>query len=145
MSPNRRTIYYIAVIFLSGALTGGTLMNLAEHYWLQGAPAREYDIRQHRLVAQEMRKRLHLTPQQQKQVDQILQQAVVNYRNLEERLAPQFDQVRAQGRSQLRSILNPDQKKQFDAIVKQVDARYPLNERPVALENPCFRPIRKAR
>lgn len=141
MNPDRRTIYYVAVIFLSGALTGGTLMNLAEHYWLHAAQEREYDIRQHKLVAAEMRQRLHLTPGQQKQVDRILQQAVVNYQSLERRLAPQFDQVRQAGREQLRSILNQNQRQQFDQIVKEVDTQYPLNERPVALENPCFRPI----
>jgi len=138
MSADRRTIYYVALIFISGALTGGTLMNLAEHYWLHAAQRREYDIRQHELVAEEMRHRLNLTPDQQKQVDDILQQAVGNYQSLERRLAPQFDQVRQQGRAQLRSILDQQQRQKFDDIVREVDAQYPVNERPLTLDTPCL-------
>lgn len=138
MNAERRTIYYVAVIFISGMLAGGTLMNLAEHYWLHAAQTREYDIRQHKLVAQEMRNRLNLTPEQQQQVDRILQRAVGNYLTLEGRLAPQFDQVRQQGRAQLRAVLNPQQRKAFDQIVKEVDAQYPVNERPLSMDAPCL-------
>jgi hypothetical protein len=138
MNAERRTIYYVAIIFISGMLAGGTLMNLAEHYWLHAAQSREYDIRQHKLVAQEMRHRLNLTPAQQQQVDRILQQAVGNYLNLERRLAPQYDQVRQQGRAELRSVLNPAQRRTFDDIVKEVDAQYPVNERPLSMDSPCL-------
>lgn len=142
MNAERRTIYYVAVIFISGMLAGGTLMNLAEHYWLHAAQSREYDIRQHKLVAQEMRHRLNLTPAQQQQVDRILQQAVGNYLNLERRLAPQYDQVRQQGRAELRSVLTPAQRKTFDDIVKEVDAQYPVNERPPSMDAPCLQAAR---
>ena len=142
MNAERRTIYYVAVIFISGMLAGGTLMNLAEHYWLHAAQSREYDIRQHKLVAQEMRSRLDLTPEQQQRVDTILQQAVQNYLTLESHMAPQFDQVRQQGRAELRSVLNPNQRKTFDQIVKEVDAQYPVNERPLSMDAPCLQATR---
>ncbi len=138
MNAERRTIYYVAVIFISGMLAGGTLMNLAEHYWLHAAQSREYDIRQHKLVAQEMKSRLDLTPEQQQRVDAILQQAVQNYLTLESQLAPQFDHVRQQGRADLRAVLTPGQRKTFDQIVKEVDAQYPVNERPLSMDAPCL-------
>lgn len=138
MNAERRTIYYVVVIFISGMLAGGTLMNLAEHYWLHAAQSREYDIRQHKLVAQEMKSRLDLTPEQQQRVDAILQQAVQNYLTLESQLAPQFDHVRQQGRADLRSVLTPGQRKTFDQIVKEVDAQYPVNERPLSMDAPCL-------
>lgn len=138
MSTDRRTLVYVLLIFVSGALVGGTLMNLAEHYWLHAHPANEYDIRQHRLIAQQMSQRLHLDSMQQKQVDAVLQETVGQYQQLELRLAPQFDQVRQRDRDHLRAILNPEQRVEFDKIVAEVDAKYPLNERPAVLSPvPC--------
>lgn len=138
MSSDRRTALYVVLIFASGLLLGGTLMNLAEHDWLHTHPANEYDLSQHKIIAAQMSKRLNLSAAQQEQVDQVLQQTLAQYRDLEQRLAPQFDQVRQQDRAQLRNILSPDQKVEFDKIVAEVDAKYPLNERPAVLSPvPC--------
>lgn len=138
MSPQRRTAAYLVLLFFSGLLLGGTLMNVAEHYWLHAHPASEYDIRQHRLIAQRMSQRLHLTSAQQDQVDQVLQQTLGQYQALERRLAPQFDQVRERDRDNLRAVLTPAQRSEFDRIVSEVDAEYPINERPAVLSPvPC--------
>lgn len=138
MSPDRRTVFYVAFIFVSGLLLGGTLMNLAEHYWLHAHAANEYDISQHRIIAQQMSQRLHLSLAQQKQVDAILQETVGQYEVLEYHLAPQFDAVRQRDRARLRAILNQQQRLDFDRIVSDVDAKYPLNERPAVLSPvPC--------
>lgn len=138
MSPDRRSSVYVVLIFASGLLLGGTLMNIAEHYWLHAHAANEYDIRQHRVIARQMSERLHLSEAQQKAVDGVLQQTVQQYQSLETRLAPQFDQVRQQDRQALRDILTSDQKVEFDRIVATVDAKYPLNERPAVLSPvPC--------
>jgi len=134
----RRTVWFVALIFCSGLLLGGTLMNLAEHYWLHAHAANEYDISQHRVIASEMSKRLRLNPEQQVQTDAILQDTVGQYQNLEAKLSPQFDQVREQDRQRLRAILTPQQRTEFDKIVREVDAEYPLNERPAVLPAaPC--------
>ncbi|MGH9415064.1 MAG: hypothetical protein ACRD01_00395 [Terriglobales bacterium] len=140
MVADRRPAIYVALIFVSGLLLGATAMNLAEHYWLHAHAANEYDIRQHRLVAQRMKERLHLSDDQQKSVDTVLQQTVAQYQQLEQRLAPQFDQIRQQDRAQLRSLLTPVQRADFDKIVTEVDAEYPINERPAVLSPvPCER------
>lgn len=138
MSPDRRTSVYVVLIFASGLLLGGTLMNVAEHYWLHAHAANEYDIRQHRLIAQQMSRRLHLSAEQQKAVDGVLQQTIAQYQTLEVRLAPQFNEVRQRDRQALRAVLDPTQKIEFDRIVAEVDAKYPINERPAVLSPvPC--------
>ena len=145
MSPDRRTSTYLVLIFVSGLLLGGMVMNIAEHYWLDAHPASEYDIRQHRLIAQRMSQRLHLTAAQQNQVDGVLQQTLGQYQALEDRLRPQFDQVRTKDRNDLRAILTPQQRNEFDRIVDQVDAEYPINERPAVLSPvPCEKPTATA-
>jgi hypothetical protein len=141
MSPDRRTSTYLVLIFVSGLLLGGMLMNVAEHYWLHAHPASEYDLRQHRLIAQRMAQRLHLSAAQKNQVDAVLQQTLGQYQVLEDRLRPQFDQVRTKDRDNLRAILTPQQRGEFDRIVDQVDAEYPINERPAVLSPvPCEKP-----
>jgi hypothetical protein len=144
MNSERRTVTYIGLIFISGLLLGATMMNFAEHYILHGEPANEYDIREHREVAKEMTQLLHLTSAQRRQVDTILQETVGQYQQLEERLAPQFDQLRQTDRRRLRAILDPRQRVKFDQIVARVDAKYPLNERPAVLSPvPCEKPAAK--
>ena len=141
MNFDRRTFAYLVLIFFSGLLLGGTLMNLAEHYWLHAEPTPEDDISQHRKIAERMKERLHLSLEQQSQVDEVLQQTLSSYQALQHRLAPQFDALRRQDRDHLRAILTPAQRQTYDQIVQQVDARYPVNERPEALKSdPCAPP-----
>ncbi len=136
-----RAVLYIAMIFLSGVLVGGTLMNLAEHDWLHVEPRREYDITDHAKVAALMQRQLALSPRQRQEVDQILVRTVRRYRQVERTVAPRFDAVRAEGRAQLRALLNPNQRATFDHIVRKVDARYPMDERPASIPTPCPMPI----
>ncbi len=141
MNSERRAVTYVALIFISGLLLGATAMNFIEHYVLHAETANEYDIREHREVAKEMAQLLHLSNQQRRQVDTILQQTVGQYQQLEQRLAPQFDQLRQHDRQRLRAILTPEQRTKFDQIVARVDAKYPLNERPAVLSPvPCEKP-----
>ncbi|MGH9507141.1 MAG: hypothetical protein ACRD13_09485 [Terriglobales bacterium] len=132
---------YVAMIFLSGLLVGGTLMNLAEHDWFHVEQRNEYDITDHARVAAEMQRRLDLTEQQRQEVNQILMRTVRRYRQVELDVEPRFDAVRAQGRAQLRAILSDPQRVTFDHIVRQVDARYPMDERPASIPTPCPMPI----
>lgn len=141
MSLERRAALYLCLIFVSGLLCGGTLMNLAEHYWLHVHQRNEYDISEHRRIAAEMRRNLNLTAAQEAQVDAILRATVREYRGVESAVEPQFDQVRAQGRAQLRALLNPGQRAAFDAIVRRVDREFPEDQRPASLPVPCPVPI----
>ncbi|MGH9468044.1 MAG: hypothetical protein ACRD1Y_11890 [Terriglobales bacterium] len=138
LPPTRRATTFVVLIFVSGLLLGGTFMNLAEHYWLHAHPHSEYDIRQHRLIAEKMGRRLHLTPAQVTQVDGVLRDTIGRYQKLEVQLAPQFDALRLRDRNQLRAVLNPAQRREFDRIVQHVDSKYPINERPAVLSPvPC--------
>lgn len=137
MTPERRAAVFLGLIFTSGVFLGGTAMNLAEHFWLHPRTDVEYDLRQHAQVADQMRSRLHLTPQQTAQVDLALQRAVRSYEALELRMAPEFDQIRQQGRNDVRTVLNDQQRQAFDQLVRQVDLQYPAAAQPAVLPDPC--------
>lgn len=137
MSAGNRTTLFVSLIFVSGLLVGGTLMNVAEHFWLHAHPREEYDIRDHQRIAAEMRQRLNLSADQQRKVDQILQQTVRDYQAVQNEVEPRYDQVRAAGRARLRAILDPQQRTAFDAIVARVDREYPVDQRPASIPTPC--------
>ncbi|MGH9534818.1 MAG: hypothetical protein ACRD2E_08170, partial [Terriglobales bacterium] len=100
-----RAALYIGMIFLSGLLVGGTLMNLAEHDWLHAEPRNEYDITDYARVGALMQQRLGLSATQRQEVDQILVRTVRRYRDVERNVEPRFDAVRAEGRARLRALL----------------------------------------
>ena len=136
---SRRAAVYIGLLFLSGVLLGAVVTNVVEQDWLHHMERPEVDIRQHQIIAQHLAKKLKLSSQQETKVDQVLQGVVRNYATLETQLAPRYDQVREQGREQLRAIFNPQQRAEFDVMVKHFDARYRLNGPPgVMLQTyPC--------
>ncbi len=137
MSADRQTISYLALVFVTGVLVGGTMMNFAEHRILHHHPVEEYDIRQHRIIVQQMGERLSLTPDQKAQVDAILQDAVREYQQIDDEMEPRLDQVREQGRERLRAVLNDQQRAEFEKIVRQVDMQYPRNIRPATIPAPA--------
>ena len=64
---------------------------------------------------------LDLTPDQQKQVSDILTDMQVRYNAIRQQMNPQFDQVRSQGREQMRQILTPEQRPKLEEFFRQVD------------------------
>lgn len=141
MSADRQTISYWTLVFVTGLLVGGTLMNLAEHHILHHHPFEEYDIRQHRIIVQQMSQRLSLTPDQKTQVDAILQDAVRQYQQIDDEMEPRLEQVREQGRERLRAVLNLQQRTEFERIVHRVDLQYPRNVRPATIPAPPPTPV----
>lgn len=137
MTGERRAAVYVGLIFVSGLLLGGTLMNLAEHFWLHPRTDAEYDLRQHAKVAAQMAAQLNLSEQQTAAVDRVLQQVVLNYEQLEQQLAPQFDAIRQQGRDHVRALLTESQRHAYDQLVQRVDMHYPAGTMPAAVPDPC--------
>jgi Spy/CpxP family protein refolding chaperone len=64
---------------------------------------------------------LDLTLEQQKQVSEILTDMQVRYNAIRQQMNPQFDQVRSQGREQMRQILTPEQRPKLEEFFRQVD------------------------
>ncbi len=130
MNSERSSLTLLAVVFLIGGLSGAWAMHYAEHDVFHPGLHKEYSISQHEQIAAHLARRLKLSPKQQKQVDVVVQQTYQDYNKLEDQVAPQFDQVREQGRNQLRGILTQQQRQMFENMVQQVDRKYPLGVHP---------------
>jgi Spy/CpxP family protein refolding chaperone len=64
---------------------------------------------------------LNLTPDQQSQIQSILNDTRSKYADLHQKLDPEYEQVRHLGREQIRQILTPDQRPKFEELLRQID------------------------
>ncbi len=64
---------------------------------------------------------LNLTPDQQSQIQAILNDTRAHYAALHEKLDPEYEQVRQQGRDHIRQLLTPEQRPKFEDLLRQMD------------------------
>jgi hypothetical protein len=64
---------------------------------------------------------LNLNADQQRQIQAILSDMRAKYAALHEKLDPEYEQVRQQGREQIRHLLTPDQQSKFEDLLRQID------------------------
>src|SRR5579864_2290998 len=64
---------------------------------------------------------LNLSPDQQNQIQAILNDTRSRYAELHEKLDPEYEQVRQQGRERIRQILTPEQRPKFEDLLRQID------------------------
>lgn len=64
---------------------------------------------------------LNLNADQQSQMQAILNDMRAGYAALHEKLDPEYEQVRHQGRERIRQILTPEQRPKFEDLLRQID------------------------
>jgi Spy/CpxP family protein refolding chaperone len=64
---------------------------------------------------------LNLTADQQSQIQAILNDTRAQYAGLHEKLDPEYEQVRQQGREKIRQLLTPEQRPKFEELLRQMD------------------------
>src|SRR5450759_436018 len=64
---------------------------------------------------------LNLNPDQQNQIQAILNDTRARYAGLHEKLDPEYEQVRHEGRERSRQVLTPEQRPKFEELLRQMD------------------------
>jgi Spy/CpxP family protein refolding chaperone len=64
---------------------------------------------------------LNLNPDQQNQIQAILNDTRARYAELHEKLDPEYEQVRHEGRQRIRQVLTPEQRPKFEELLRQID------------------------
>jgi hypothetical protein len=116
-SPNRKALALLFLVLVLGIALGavGTVLVNRRVYGarLRGpAPARPIN----RLTED-----LSLTPSQVTQVVGILDGMQSKYDVIRQQTSPQFEQVRQQGREQIRQLLTPEQQPKFEDFLRRID------------------------
>jgi len=115
---------WLGLVFILGAAIGGVFGYSFAHrsYAATQAPAAtlsEPERRAKRVA--EMTKEVGLTPEQSTQIDQIIHQAHEEMKTIHEKSDADVDVVRQRAREQMRSLLTPEQRPKFEAMIQRKD------------------------
>lgn len=117
----RRAYLYFGATIVLGAILGG--VGVYYFMWHTGRLQRPGGFNKDRAVAH-LKKVLGLSDAQIQQVGQIFDEAAQKMVDLQKQLDPQSQAIHMETRARIRQILNPDQAKKFDELVRQIDERH---------------------
>ena len=119
----------VLFVFLLGLLLGGVGNHLSDervqgnvHQFAQlnAKPTRDQ-------VVNDLTQRLQLTPEQQKEIAATIDSTRSRTRALYAPLDAQWEEIRRQGRANIRAVLTPDQQIRFDDFMKRLDEQRKKN------------------
>jgi hypothetical protein len=149
-----KVILATIVIFGAGVFTGGLLVNQVKHPLIRRESSRPVTPAEtlppavtpeflKKQFIQQLSDKLDLSLQQSNQIQRIIDQGQQNTHDLWKLVAPQFQVVWHDTRQQIRDVLTPEQKKQFETLMKQQHAMHhqpATNAPPVAPSMPTNTP-----
>ena len=113
-----RVLLILFSVFLCGVTAGGFIMRYGVHEWThKAAPTLPADIKA--ASVERLTKDLNLTPEQARNLEVVLDDFVKYVQMLQ----AQMDDVRATGKQRIMMILNDEQKKKFENMLVEVQAR----------------------
>jgi Spy/CpxP family protein refolding chaperone len=115
---------WLGLVFILGAAIGGVFgYSFAHRSYAatQGPPVTLSEPERRAKRVAEMTKEVGLTPEQSTQIDQIIHQAHDEMKTIHEKSDADVDIVRQRAREQMRSLLTPEQKPKFEAMIQRMD------------------------
>lgn len=111
---SRKAVLLVMLVFVLGIALGalGTYV-VTSRVQAQGA-------RHHNALALFTRD-LNLTQQQQQQIDAILHDVRSHYAAIHDKVDPEYEAARKQGRDRIRAILTPAQRPKFEELLRRMD------------------------
>lgn len=123
-SSNRKALALISLVFVLGVALGAVGHSIADRRVLGGARNQSPAFLQPRpnppRAVAHLTTELNLTPEQQKQVGEILADMQRRYDAIHDQMNPQFAEIREQGHDQIRQILTPEQRPKFEDFLNRV-------------------------
>ena len=120
-SSNRRALALIALVFALGVALGAVSHSLFDRRVFGARAQVQIQPRPNppRAVAR-LTTELNLTPEQQKQVSDILMDMQRRFDDVHQQINPQVAQIREQGHDQIRQILTPEQRPKFEDFLARL-------------------------
>ena len=116
---------YLAVVFTAGIAIGALGFRFYEIRSVSavgpGPRSPEAWKRRH---LEELRTRLHLTPEQTSKVESVLDQTRSQYDALMQKNRPEFEQIQRFQFDQVRALLSPDQQAEYDRYHQERELRH---------------------
>ena len=119
---NRKAVLLVFVLFVLGIALGSVGTYLVTMRVQAARPQATATLAHNPAHTMAMYTRdLNLNPDQQSQIQAILNNMRARYAELHEKLDPEYEQVRQQGREQIRQLLTPEQRPKFEDLLRQID------------------------
>jgi Spy/CpxP family protein refolding chaperone len=116
MKPTRVAALWLAVVFLAGSLFGLVAHTLYVQRTTRAA-VNPKEIRER--YAAKLREKLLLSPEQHTEVSAILEQTSQQFRELRERIEPEFESLREAQRQRIMAILTPEQQAKYQKLIDE--------------------------
>jgi Spy/CpxP family protein refolding chaperone len=116
--PTRLAVLYLAVVFVAGGLFGFMAHGLYSQRSARAAPRPTQKEFRDRYVSK-LQNDLALTAEQTTQVITILDETNERFRELRNRMDPEFDAIRSQQRQRIMALLNPEQQAKYQQILEE--------------------------
>ena len=117
---NRKAVLVVFVLFILGIALGSVGTYLVTMRVQAARPQATLAHNPAHTMAMYTRD-LNLNTDQQGQIQAILNDMRSRYAALHEKLDPEYEQVRQQGRDRIRQILTPEQLPKFEDLLRQID------------------------
>jgi hypothetical protein len=118
MNVRQRALVALVAVFLFGCFAGAGSVYL----WLGKAKASDSRFDRQRAHL-ELSRMLQLSPDQETRFGEIMDQSRRQFEAARAEMAPKFQAMRTETNKKILAILNDDQKKKFEAFLKERDAR----------------------
>ncbi len=125
MKLSRLTIaLYVGLIFVSGAVLGVFGHSLYAVSVVKSSPKPE-DVRKKTLS--EMQTRMKLSDEQVSKINSIYDETRARFHEVRERYRPEMDKLQQDQRDKVRSILSPEQRAEYEKMLKERDEHQKQN------------------
>ena len=118
---NRKAILLVFVLFLLGIAVGSLGTYVVTTRVLAARPQQMGLAHNLGHTMQVFTRDLDLNPDQQNQIQAIFNDTRAKYAQLHEKLDPEYEQVRQEGRQRIRQVLTPEQLPKFEELLRQLD------------------------
>ena len=117
---NRKAFLLVLVLFVLGVALGGVGTYLVTMRVQAARPQATLAHNPGHTMAMFTRD-LNLNADQQNQIQAILNDTRSRYASLHQKLDPEYEQVRQQGRERIREVLTSEQRLKFEDLLRQID------------------------
>jgi hypothetical protein len=118
---SRKAAIWVVVVFLLGAIGGGMVGYGYAHRSVAAASAPMSEPERRAKRVEQLTRDLGLTSAQAKQLDSILLQWQGKLKAIHDQSEAQKQQLRVEGRDEIRAILTPEQKPKFEEFLRKMD------------------------
>jgi Spy/CpxP family protein refolding chaperone len=123
---NRKAVLLVFLVFVLGITLGsiGTRLYIT-HQRVEHSKAERNPVG----TTEMFTKHLDLSPEQQKQIETILNETRARYAEIHKEADPAYEEARQESREEIRKILTPEQLSKFEDLLQRMDEKRQKRER----------------